>query len=83
MGLVKALLQGGHEVIAIAPEDEYTNYLIDIGCSFEKLTVENTGSNPFSDIKLALVYYKIYKRLAPDIILQYTIKSNIYGTLAA
>lgn len=83
MGLVKALLQAGHEVIAIAPEDDYTNYLKDIGCSIELLKVENTGSNPIKDIKLIYSYYQIYKKVNPDVILQYTIKPNIYGTLAA
>lgn len=28
-------------------------------------------------------FYRLYKKLKPDVILQYTIKPNIYGTLAA
>ena len=83
MGLVKALLEADHEVIAIAPHDKYTSYLEDIGCSVESLDIDNTGSNPLNDTKLIWTYYKIYKRVNPDVVLHFTIKPNIYGTLAA
>jgi glycosyltransferase involved in cell wall biosynthesis len=83
LGLVKALLEADHEVIAIAPLDNYTDYLKDIGCSIVSLDVDNTGSNPVKDIKLYWAYYNIYKKVNPDIILHFTIKPNIYGTLAA
>ena len=83
MGIVKTLLEADHEVIAIAPLDNYSGYLKDIGCSIESLEVDNTGSNPITDIKLCWAYYRIYKRVNPDIILHFTIKPNIYGTLAA
>lgn len=83
MGMVKTLLEADHEVIAIAPLDNYTGYLKDIGCSIELLDVDNTGSNPITDLKLCWAYFRIYKRVNPDIILHFTIKPNIYGTLAA
>lgn len=83
MGLVKALLEADHEVIAIAPKDKYSEYLKDIGCTMEFLEMENTGSNPLKDMKLYWAYYKLYYRIRPDIILNFTIKPNIYGTLAA
>ena len=82
-GLVKALIAEGHEVIAIAPKDEFSQRLMKMGCRFFPLEVENTGSNPLKDISLFLEYKKIYKKIQPDIVLQYTIKPNIYGTLAA
>ncbi|MFY0651679.1 MAG: glycosyltransferase family 4 protein [Cyclobacteriaceae bacterium] len=82
-GLVKALIAEGHEVVAIAPKDEYSRLLMEMGCRFFPLEVQNTGSNPVKDISLYLEYIKIYKKVTPDIVLQYTIKPNIYGTLAA
>ncbi len=83
MGLIRAFLEADYEVYAIAPKDDYTSYLKDIGCKVESLEIDNTGSNPIRDLKLAFTYYDIYKRISPDIILHYTIKPNIYGTLAA
>lgn len=64
LGLVKTLLQSGHEVIALVPKDNYTDVLKNIGCNIESLKVENTGSNPIKDLKLIFAYYKIYKKFA-------------------
>ena len=82
-GLVKALIDEGHEVVAIAPKDKYSRLLMKMGCRFFPLEVQNTGSNPVKDISLYLEYLRIYRKINPDIVLQYTIKPNIYGTLAA
>lgn len=81
--LIKELLRNGHSVVAVAPHDDYTKKLIQMGCSFEDVTMDSRGANPFKDLGLTFELYNIYKRVKPDIILHYTIKPNIYGTLAA
>lgn len=83
LGLIKALLLEGHQVVAIAPLDDFSNKLIEEGCQFIPVKMSNTGSNPLSDIKLTLDLYQIYKRVKPDIVYQFTIKPNLYGTIAA
>ncbi len=83
LGLVKALLAEGHEVVAIAPRDEYTPKLVALGCSYAEVKMDSRGANPLKDLALTFELFKIYKRLQPDVILQYTIKPNIYGTFAA
>ena len=83
IGLVKALLEEGHEVIAIAPKDEYTSKLIELGCSYEEVKLDSRGANPIKDFGLTLELFRIYKRQKPDVILHYTIKPNIYGTIAS
>lgn len=83
MGLIKAFLEKGYEVVAVAPEDGYTRFLTETGCRFYPLKMENKGSNPLKDISLLRQLYRIYKEIGPDIVLQFTIKPNIYGTLAA
>src|SRR5688500_9030780 len=45
--------------------------------------MENKGTNPLQDMLLIRRFYHIYRQVKPDVILQYTIKPNIYGTLAA
>ena len=83
LGLLKALLAEGHQVVAIAPIDEYTPKLVEQGCTYEEVKMDSRGANPIKDIALTFELYKIYKRQKPDVILQYTIKPNIYGTFAA
>lgn len=83
LSLVKALLNAGHEVIAIAPEDAYSAKLVAEGCAFVPLAMENKGTNPIKDMLLIRDFLKAYKKVKPDVILQYTIKPNIYGSIAA
>lgn len=82
-GLVTSLLNEGHQVIAIAPEDKYSENLIEMGCEFYPVKMQNKGTNPLKDLQYAYQLYKIYKKSKIDIILQFTIKPNIYGTLAS
>jgi len=83
LNFVKALLRQGHEVHAIAPVDEYSYSLIREGCEFHPVEMDSRGANPLKDLSLTIELTSIYKRVRPDIILHYTIKPNIYGTLAA
>ena len=83
MGLVQAFLQLGYEVIAIAPPDDYSAKLVAAGCKYIPIEMENKGTNPLQDLALTRRFYGVYRREKPDVILQYTIKPNIYGTLAA
>lgn len=83
LGLVKAFQEKGWEVLAIAPEDEYSPLLEEEGCRFIPIKMENKGSNPLRDLSLLHDLYRIYKKNNIDIVLQYTIKPNIYGTMAA
>lgn len=82
-GLVVALLAEGHEVVAVAPRDEFSPLLERLGCKFININMENKGTNPFNDYSLYRRYLRVYDAVNPDVILQYTIKPNIYGTLAA
>jgi glycosyltransferase involved in cell wall biosynthesis len=83
MGLIKKLQAEGHEVVAIAPVDDYSAKLIAAGCLFVPISMENKGTNPIKDFFLILKYVFIFLKVKPDYILQYTVKPNIYGTFAA
>jgi glycosyltransferase involved in cell wall biosynthesis len=83
LNFVRALLEEGHEVHTIAPEDDFTNHLVNEGCVHHKVKMDSRGANPIKDSALIFELYFIYRRVKPDIILHYTIKPNIYGTLAA
>ena len=82
-GLINALMDKGNKVIAIAPKDNYTHKLIEMGCTYVPVKMDSRGANPIKDFLLILELYWIYKKIRPDVILHYTIKPNIYGTIAA
>jgi len=82
--LVRALQAAGHEVLAIAPPDDYSQRLeTELGCRFVPILMENKGTNPVKDAVLTRRFYRIYRREKPDVVLHYTIKPNIYGSIAA
>ena len=83
LGLLKALKEEGYNVVAIAPTDDYSKKLEELGIKHYDIKINNKGTNPIEDAKLLFAFRKLYKQIAPDVILQYTIKPNIYGSMAA
>jgi glycosyltransferase involved in cell wall biosynthesis len=83
MNFVRALLAQGYEVHTIAPQDEYTHFLTEAGCHHHNVRMDSRGANPIKDSMLIAELFLIYRKVRPDIILHYTIKPNVYGTLAA
>ncbi|QOI96043.1 MAG: glycosyltransferase family 4 protein [Flammeovirgaceae bacterium] len=83
MNLIKSLQARGHEVHTVAPNDDYTQRLIEAGCTHHEVRMDSRGANPVKDIALVFELRSIYRRIKPDVILHYTIKPNVYGTLAA
>lgn len=83
-GLIRGFIDRGDEVIAVAPPDaEASRRLEDLGCRFEPLPMESMGRSPLHDLLLLRRFRLLMRRAAPDVFLGYTIKPNIYGSLAA
>jgi glycosyltransferase involved in cell wall biosynthesis len=83
LGLLRALQEEGYKIVVIAPRDGYSEKLVDLGFEYHNIDINNKGTNPVEDAKLIYDFYKLYKEIAPDVLLQYTIKPNIYGSMAA
>ncbi len=83
MNFVKALLAKGYEVHTVAPQDDYTHLLTEAGCIHHVVRMDSRGANPIKDSALIVELYSIYRKVRPDIILHYTVKPNVYGTIAA
>lgn len=80
---VKSLIAEGYEVHTIAPVDDFTHYLTAAGCIHHKVTMDSRGANPIKDLALTVELWSIYRKVKPGIVLHYTVKPNVYGTLAA
>lgn len=82
-GLIRALVADGYEVVAVAPDDAYSARLSELGCRFVALPMDNQGTHPLRDLLLIIRFYLLLRRERPDVLLAYTVKPNIYGSLAA
>jgi len=83
LGLIRGLQQEGYEVTVIAPKDNFTSKLVAEGINYHEISISNYGTNPITELKLIRRFYKTYKKIRPDMIFHYTIKPNIYGSIAA
>jgi glycosyltransferase involved in cell wall biosynthesis len=79
--LARHLQLNGYAVVLIAPYDEYSDTLCE-EFEYHNINLDNKGTNPKEDIKTVVGFYKLYKKIKPDIVLHFTIKPNIYGTIA-
>lgn len=82
-GLVRALVAAGFEVVVIAPEDAYSARLGELGCRFVPLAMDNQGASPRRDFGLFLRFRRLLAAERPVAFLGYTVKPNVYGSLAA
>jgi glycosyltransferase involved in cell wall biosynthesis len=82
-GLMKRLVEEGYYVSVLAPRDNHSKEIEALGCHYIDLPLDNKGSNIFKDLLLVRRLYKHYKEIKPDLVFHYTIKPNIFGTLAA
>ncbi|TDV34710.1 glycosyltransferase involved in cell wall biosynthesis [Paraburkholderia caballeronis] len=82
-GLLRALNAAGARVTVIAPRDRTFAPLTQMGCHCIDLHVASKGTNPVDDLRTLLALYGHYRSLKPDIVFHYTIKPNIYGSIAA
>jgi glycosyltransferase involved in cell wall biosynthesis len=83
MGLVGAIQAAGHEVCIIAPKDDYSQKIIDAGLAFYQVQMSTKGTDPIQDLGIIFQVKSIIKKAKIDTVLQFTIKPNIYGTIAA
>ncbi len=82
-GLVKALIAQGYDVMVMAPADAYASRLASLGCRFKTVSMDNNGTSPSRDLSLLVKYWRVLQSVRPLAYLGYTIKPNIYGSIAA
>lgn len=82
-GLMKELEKQGYQIVVVAPKDTHSEDIKKNGWKYIELKMDRRGTNPLKDLKLIYDYYKIFKKEKPKVSLQFTIKPNIYGNVAA
>jgi glycosyltransferase involved in cell wall biosynthesis len=85
LNIIRKLLQEGHEVIVMAPVDKFISYTETIR-EVTHIPIRHLyrdSVNPIQDLRLLLELIRLYRKYKPDLVLHYTVKPNIYGSLAA
>ena len=80
--LVERLLADGHQVVISSPYGERIDDLKTLGCEYSEINIARHGMNPIKELKLILEYKKLLDLVKPDMVFAYTIKPNIYGSIA-
>ena len=76
--LIQELLKE-NEVFISLPDGEFIKNFKQMGCGFIDTKIDRRGINQKKDISLLASYYRMIKRVKPDLVITYTIKPNIYG----
>ncbi|MDR2449814.1 MAG: glycosyltransferase family 4 protein [Prevotellaceae bacterium] len=81
--ILEDFIKNNFNVVVVAPEDEFVAKIQAMGCTFIPIKIAAKGVNPVHDFLIFISYLKIFKKIRPDFCFFYTIKPNIYGSLAA
>ena len=83
LNLARTLKENEYEIIIIAPYDAKYSELLKKEFIYYDINIDPKGINPLHDFKTMLSMYKLYKTIKPNMILNFTIKPNIYSSLVA
>jgi glycosyltransferase involved in cell wall biosynthesis len=84
LNLIKALLDEGHVVVAVAPYDaNHAAILCKTGVTFAPVAISGSGINPFRELLSILHLRKVLKQHRVNLVLSYTPKGNLYSALSA
>jgi glycosyltransferase involved in cell wall biosynthesis len=83
--VIRKLVEKGFDVYVLAPRDPYTERFENLpGLTYIPLRHFNAGSiSPVEDLRLYKELLFHYRTIRPNLIFHYTIKANIFGSLAA
>lgn len=81
-GLVRGLLQAGYEVVVIAPDDGHAEAVRALGARFTPIQLDRKGRNPLAELATLQRYRSVLAAERPHAYLGFTIKPNVYGSMA-
>lgn len=82
--IIDALAERGCQVILSCPESNRLDYFRGKeNIIIEDVVIDRRGTNPIKDLKLLMDYVKLFKKHKPDVVCTFTIKPNVYGSIAA
>lgn len=80
--LVKKIINAGYEVVITGPNRDNVDKVEELGARFVEIPMNKNGVNPLKDFAYMNALRKLFKREKPDVVLGYTSKPVIYGSMA-
>jgi len=80
--LIKRIIESGYQVFVTGPDKTDVEKIEELGAEFVEIPMNKNGTNIFADIKYCKALFHTIKKIKPDVILGYTIKPVVYGTIA-
>lgn len=81
--LIQELVDSGYEMIISCPYGPKFELLKDIAYIHDDVQIDRRGTSIKNDFNLLCHYISFFKKYKPDYALMYTIKPNIYASIAA
>ncbi len=88
--LIKTLVTKGYSILVVCPEKcllmAETNLSVELaklGAIHLPIEFKRSGINPFVEIRLFISLFNILRKIKPNVVLNYTIKPTIYGSIVA
>jgi glycosyltransferase involved in cell wall biosynthesis len=81
--VLRAFLDAGAQVYALAPEGPRCEELAAEGCRVVPLPITPSSRNPLREARSFAAFVALYRKIRPDAAFHYTIKCNVYGGAAA
>lgn len=83
--LLKEIKNLGHDVFAVAPDHDNNvkEVLEGWNISYKTVSMDRTGLSVLKDLGTLISLHKMFREIAPDLVLSYTIKPVIYGSIVA
>lgn len=81
-GLIRSLVNDGYRTIIAVPDAD-ADWARAVGAEAVTIAVDRSGLDPLRDARTLLAYWQLFRLAKPAVFLGFTVKPNIYGSLAA
>ncbi len=81
--LIDDLVKNDYELFLVAPEDKFSKFFCKKNIIFKNWRLNRNSLNPLSALGSIIDLFLIYQKVKPDIVHHFTVKSCIFGSIAA
>jgi hypothetical protein len=83
--LIEEMVALGHRVVAGAadPPDSVGEAFARLGVQYHQIPLDRAGTNPLKDVSSVRALVSLFQRERPDMVLSYTVKPVVYGSIGA